>query len=115
MEIRLAQWTQALKERKANGESIDEFCQSKGVTRHQYFYWRRKVLDAACEQLADVQNKSSLPAPAFTEVMLAEPISQGTVEPNFICVEVDGYKITAGSAYPTEALAAILCEVVRPC
>ena len=115
MEIRLAGWTQALKERIAKGESINEFCQNKGINRNAYFYWQRKVREAVCEQLAEAQNQTALPEPAFKEVVLAEPILPETIGVGCICVETSSCKITAGSAYPTEALAALLRELVRPC
>jgi len=115
MEIRLAGWTQALKERITSGESINAFCQNKGISRHAYFYWQRKVREAACEQLAEAQKQTSLPAPTFKEVMIAEPPLPEIIAPSCICVESGGYKITAGSAYSTEAIAALLRELVRPC
>ena len=37
-EYRLAQWAQALQARVTSGESIKDFCQSKGVSRNTYFY-----------------------------------------------------------------------------
>ena len=51
-EYRLAQWRQMLQERIANGESINEFCKSRGVSRNTYFYWQRKLRDTAAKQIA---------------------------------------------------------------
>ena len=115
MELRLAGWVQALKERAAAGESINEFCQNRGVSRHTYFYWQKKVRDAACEQLIEAKTQASLPAPGFKEVRLAEPALPENALSSCICVETDGYKITAGNAYPTGAIAALLRELAQPC
>jgi len=59
MEYRLAQWAQALHERVDEGQSIDELCQAKGVSRNTYFYWQRKVREAAARQLEKAAAESS--------------------------------------------------------
>lgn len=115
MELRLTQWVQALRERTASGESINEFCQNKGISRHTYFYWQKKVRDMACEQLIEPTNQTSLPALGFKEVRLTGTMPPETTASSSICVEMGGYKITAGSAYPTVAIATLLRELARPC
>jgi len=51
-EYRLAQWGQMLQERIANGESINEFCKNRGVSRNTYFYWQRKLRETTAKQIA---------------------------------------------------------------
>ncbi len=61
---RLSQWSQALQERVATGESIKAFCQSRGVSRNTYFYWQRKLREAASSKLSNLQEaeeKSLIP------------------------------------------------------
>jgi transposase-like protein len=115
MELRLAQWVQALKERASTGESIKDFCQNKGISRHTYFYWQKKVRDVACGQLIESQTKAVLPAPGFKEIRLPEIASPATIVSDCLCFETNGYRITAGSAYPAEALADLLRKLVQPC
>jgi hypothetical protein len=114
-EYRLAQWTQALAERKANGESISDFCRNKGVSRNTYFYWQRKLREAACERLSEIQSPSTgLSVQGFTEVQLAHPpVLPIAVSASQICVEAGRYKITTDSAYPTDSLVALLRKL--PC
>lgn len=51
-QYRLAQWSQILAERLAD-ESVDEFCDRTRISKSQFFYWQRKLRDAAFEQLAE--------------------------------------------------------------
>ncbi|MDJ0306601.1 MULTISPECIES: IS66 family insertion sequence element accessory protein TnpA [Dehalobacter] len=36
-EYRLTQWMQVIQERQSSGQSIKEFCQEKGISKHAYF------------------------------------------------------------------------------
>ena len=49
-EYRLASWAAAMQERVANGEMIKEFCERRGVNRHSYFYWQRRLREIAAQQ-----------------------------------------------------------------
>lgn len=44
---RLSQWSEAVQERVSKGESIKDFCERKGISRNTYFYWQRKLREAA--------------------------------------------------------------------
>ena len=50
-EYRLASWAQAMQERVANKETIKDFCERRGVSRHSYFYWQRRLREAAAKQI----------------------------------------------------------------
>ena len=117
-EYRLAQWAQALQERKASGESIKAFCEHKGVSKNTYFYWQRKLRETACNQLALSQTETAgrnLPA-RFAEIRVAEPAAMPeTAQPSLIHMEIGGARITIDSTYPTDKLAALLRELGRSC
>ncbi len=48
---RLSQWAQVMQERRKSGQSVKEYCQRSGISRNAYFYWQRKLRDAACTEL----------------------------------------------------------------
>lgn len=50
-EYRKAEWAQIMRERADSGESINSFCESRGIRRNQYFYWQRKLRESVCEEL----------------------------------------------------------------
>jgi len=118
-EYRLVQWSQALQERKATGESIKEFCRNKGVSRNTYFYWQRRLRAVACEHLAKYEPaQKPVVRPHFAEVMVCEPsaaLSVPAEAASQLRIEVSGVCITADSTYPTDKLAALLRELAQPC
>ena len=115
-EYRLMQWMQAIQERKANGETVKDFCQRRGVNRNTYFYWQQRVRKAACEKLVEIQGaeaQTCLAVQGFTEVnMTQSPMLPAPAPASKICVEVGRYKITTDSGYPTETLMSLLKKLV---
>jgi len=117
-EYRLAHWAKVMQERKERGQSIKAFCESEGMHTNVYYYWQRKLREAACEQLS--KNQESTPAlSAFAEVKLADEYQQLARREDShndeILIETAGVRITAGSAFPMEVLAVLLREMTRSC
>ena len=112
---RLAQWAEVIQERAASGETIENFCLRKGITKNAYLYWLRKLRRTACEQLSEIPEKpTALAVQGFTEVRLTgASMSSAPIESSQICIETVSCRITAGSAYPAEALAVVLREVAK--
>lgn len=54
-QIRLQQWTAIIKDRTASGLKIDDYCKHHGISRNAYFYWLRKVREAALIQSGFVE------------------------------------------------------------
>ena len=48
-EYRLAHWTGVIKQRTATGQSIRAFCETEGIHENTYYYWQRKLREAAIE------------------------------------------------------------------
>jgi transposase-like protein len=117
-EYRLAQWAHLVQERAANGMNVEDFCQSKGISRHAYYYWQRKLRDIACEELAVLQDRAaSLSPQRFIEVELP---NQSALSPaididSHLRIDTAGLQITAGGNYPLDKLLAVLREVARSC
>lgn len=49
-EYRLSHWAQIMQERKASGMSIKAYCESVGIHFNRYFYWQRKLREAALKE-----------------------------------------------------------------
>jgi hypothetical protein len=116
---RLSKWASVLQARKESGLNIKRYCNSVGISEHQYYYWQRKLREAACEELDGSRlNMTSLAPLGFMEVKI--PPLQSTLSPtsashNQLCVESPGMRITAGSEYPVDKLVVLLREVMQPC
>ena len=50
-EYRLSNWAGVIRERNASGMSIKAYCESIGIRPNVYFYWQRKLREAACKEL----------------------------------------------------------------
>jgi len=121
-ENRLTQWACAIKERNEHGESINEFCKRRGISRNTYFYWQKKLREVACRQLEALQSpaaETGLSATRFAEVTLlappaqqSRPVQKGEEQ---LSIEVAGVRITAHSEYPADKLAALVLALMRPC
>ena len=57
-EYRLSHWAQIMQERKKSGLSIKAFCKNAGFHDNSYYYWQRKLREAAAQSIAD--NKAGL-------------------------------------------------------
>lgn len=105
-EYRLSHWGQIIRERMESGLSVRAYCENAGFHENVYYYWQRKLREAACEQLSPQ---------GFTEVQLPDSSTQLALPEKSrsgqICVETNGMHITADSSYPVEKLGALLREL----
>lgn len=114
-EVRLRQWSELVREQKNSGQSIKSWCEDRGIPRQQYFYWQRKLREAACALIQREAPEThppkgwSLCASAASPEMLKANPSSGMAEQ--VCLEVKGVRLLAGRDYPVEALARLIREL----
>ena len=48
--MRTGQWADIIKDCKESGLKVDDYCAQHGLSRNAYFYWLRKVKEAALMQ-----------------------------------------------------------------
>lgn len=119
-EYRLTQWAEKLREQKRSGQTIREWCEAMGIKRQQYFYWQRKLREAACEELTIRESRPQAAPEGWAlcraETNLPALVAKGeTTQTDQMAVEVNGLRITVGSGYPPEQLARLLRELVEAC
>jgi putative transposase len=94
-EYRLRHWAGILQERVASGMSIKEFCKTSGIHENVYYYWQRKLREAACEELADRAKKevasceTSLVPNGWAVCKAGEVETQGKP----LVVEINGFRV----------------------
>jgi putative transposase len=109
-EYRMAQWTQTIQARVQSGQSIKEFCASEGISRNAYFYWQRKLREAACIGHMTMQNcENGLVPNGWRQLAETDP---ATVAAGALTVEVSGCHITATAETDLELLAKV-CQALR--
>ena len=115
-EYRLSHWAGIIRERTESGLSIRDYCKQAGFHENIYFYWQRKLREATCREFVKIESETLIPTTSFAEVKLAQQplLPQAVVSQRQVCLDSAGVRITAGSEYPVDKLAALLREVLRP-
>lgn len=64
---RLNQWIEIIRDCTQSGLKVDEYCESHGITHNQYYYWLRKVRQAALssQQANDFVEITDYTAPSY--------------------------------------------------
>jgi hypothetical protein len=119
-EYRLSHWAGIMRERSESGLSVRAFCKNAGFHENIYFYWQRKLREAAyLESSKEQDSLQASPTPvSFTEVRLPERAALPAPGDNLqdrVCVEAAGALITADSGYPIDKLSVLIQAVIRPC
>ena len=69
--MKLQQWSDIIQACKASGQRVDDYCAAHDISRNAYYYWLRKVREAALEQprciFAEVNQPDSAVSPSCTE------------------------------------------------
>ena len=102
-EYRLQQWAQVVKECKDSGLSNREFCQQHNISEKTYYYWIRRLRQAAASQM-EATNPKLVPL---------EPISQA-VHPeteDMLCIRLRGAELSIPAEVDLDAVAALLKSI----
>lgn len=115
-EYRLGHWAGILRERKESGLSIRAYCKQACIHENVYYYWQKKLREAALEELAG-QGDAKASAPDGWALCMAKPALPEATEKAVatsseqVTIEARGLRITAGSEYPVDQLARLLREL----
>jgi len=90
-DYRLAHWARIMQERVDRKLSIRAYCEETGIHENTYFYWQKKLREAACAgmQTAGLANGKSIVPKGWTALSVKEESfqSQG------LTVEVNGCRV----------------------
>jgi len=118
-EYRLTHWAQIMQERQQSGLSIKSYCERAGLHENVYYYWQRKLREAAYRELNIIQNKTKGLQPInFAEIKLTEsPALPSSTDSHQSRIQVDvaGILISADCEYPINMLVALVQELRRSC
>jgi len=109
-EYRLAHWGQVLQERRASGMSIKEFCKTAGFRESVYYYWQRKLREAACEELSvrkgreNTGTEGALVPSGWAVCKTAESRIQGKA----MVIEINGCRVHVEADAAPEQLAKVI-------
>ena len=88
--IRLSQWNAIIQDRIHSGLTVDESCEDKDITRNMYYYWLRKVKEAAIEACPETFAELC-PTEIISDVESGSAFSpQMIIRANNLTIEVNG-------------------------
>jgi hypothetical protein len=84
----VSKWRNLISEQGRSGQSVAAFCRERGLLKHQFFYWKQRLLETAAPQFVAVQiaNAKQAPARAALSTSIEVRLSHGRsllVGPNF--------------------------------
>ena len=104
-EYRLAHWAQIMRARQESGLNIKAFCEESGFHENVYYYWQRKLREAACIELAVKAPETSLTPTGWARLETSPTASAVSVEINGCVVSV--------TAETDSALLAKVCRTLK--
>jgi hypothetical protein len=74
-EVRLQKWSGIVKSCRSSGKTIKNWCGENNINLKTYYYWQKRVCQAACRELYLPQESTPQPAllndgPAFAELRI---------------------------------------------
>lgn len=110
----MAQWVQAMQDRIARGESIKDFCARQGISRNTYFYWQRKLREAACENLSPANRAEANTALVPKGWAVCEP-SQSVATGSAVVIEIGICRVVVGIDVSAEQLEKVCRVLMKLC
>ena len=112
VEFRMAHWAQIMQERVDSGMTIRAYCKAKGMGLNTYFYWQKKLREAAALQLAAAaqpdQSQAMIPC-GWATVSPAEEAAP--TQPQGLTLRIGGAEIELRQGYD-ETLLASVCKML---
>lgn len=113
---RLAHWAGILRERQASGRSIRAYCKSEGICENVYYYWQRKLREAACQESnpaeKDKSQESVVPS-GWTAI--CEPTHDAATEQGTVSIEIGKCCVKVDSGVSVEQLEKVCRVLMKLC
>jgi len=114
-EYRLGHWAQVMQDRANSGQSIAAYCTQRGIGRHSYFYWQKKLRETAAQQMGVVQPEQSqaLVPSGWAAVRLAE--ESAPEQAGGLTLRVGGAEIEVRQGFDEALLASVCRALTQSC
>ncbi len=115
-EYRLIHWAKIMRERTESGESIKDYCASRGIHQNVYYYWQRKLRETACQELIPVTvSKEEVTTPrGWTICEMAESVAEDNKKAA-VTIEIGKSRIIATTETDMELLGKVIQALTEPC
>ncbi len=104
-------WASRISEQKASGILVDDWCNQNGVSRHQFYYWKRQLKEACLDSLLPDIVPITVPAMAQTpDSTSCTTRTTCTINPT-IRITLPGISLEMDDSVPTDMLLDIIKAV----
>lgn len=107
-EYRLSQWAQVIQTRLGSGQSIKDFCKAAGISKNAYFYWQKKLREAACTEFENAEAPNNIVPSGWMQL---NP-KQEQHEKEVLSIEINGCHVTVNAETDPELLKKV-CRALR--
>jgi putative transposase len=114
-EYRLSHWAGILQQRKQSGESVRSFCKSSGIRENVYYYWQRKLREAASESLVSVSGAGNVVQPVPQGWAVCAERTSDTAAFGGAVLEIGKIRVEVGSNVSADQLEKICLVLLRLC
>ena len=105
-QYRLQKWAKLIAERSDSGLTIQAFCRERGISRNAYFYWLKRVRQAACQTLPAVENTRFAP-------LEISPVSAPPPNSEMLTLRYGGISLDVYESTPPQLLKNTLAVLLR--
>ena len=115
-EYRLGHWAQIMQDRKESGLNITAYCKTKKIHPNTYFYWQKKLREAACNELLHipVNQPNRIPSAMPTGWAVCEPKTPVPDE-KAVYIEIGGNHVVVTSDAAPELIAKACRILMKLC
>ena len=110
--VRLEQWAQVMRTRSESGESVRAWCASNDINEKTFYYWQRKLRQAACDQIT--KQEGSLQKTGLIPAGWAQVTTKISVEET-LTIKIGSIMIQATQNTDMDLLAKVCQALVPPC
>ena len=117
-DYRLSHWSGVINRQSESGLSIKNYCEREGFHENCFYYWRKKLREAACEQMLEAKTGTyqvNTIKQRFTELITTNTSNlshNDDYRRGSIRINIAGIVITADHEYPAGHLKELLKGMV---
>ena len=113
-EYRLSHWAGIMRERQESGLSIRQFCKNAGYHENVYYYWQRRLREAACQELDPAAQEERRMASAPEGWVSCVKPERSTSQP-MLAIEIGPYRVVVGNDIESEHLVKVCRALASIC